>query len=311
MFRNRRASSAWLGAVTLAAVFLTTSVVASAAPSRTRSTGEASVGSKSSCDRVPRFDRKEFPKSPEIDNRFLPLEPGTQFDVDGFVIDEKGTKHPHRIETTVTDLTKVIDGVNTIVVLDVDLEDGLLQESEIFFVAQDESGRVWTFGEYPEEYDRGHLIGAPSTWISGVHRAHAGIAMLGQPRVGAATYLQGLAPRVGFKDCATVFKTGQRTCVSLKCYEDVLVIDEYAPLDPAGGHQRKFYAPGVGAIRVAAAGGVDPESLQLTRATELCPVALARVRRQALDQDARGYDVAASTYGGTPHAKRTLYPDTC
>src|SRR5205085_8847383 len=143
---------------------------------------------------------------------------------------------------------------------------GVLQESELFFLAQREDGSVWTLGEYPEEYDNGELTGAPSTWISGTARARAGIAMLAQPKVGAPTYLQGLGPKVGFKDCATVFQTGQRTCVPTGCYDGVLVTDEFAPLEPEGGHQRKFYAPGVGVVRVGAAGGVDPEELKLTKA---------------------------------------------
>jgi hypothetical protein len=311
MISNRRLRSALVGVLILPALLVTNPVVATAKASHANATGGSGAGSKSTCDRVPKFQRDDFPKSPKINNKFLPLSPGTQVDLDGFVIDGSGTKHPHRIETTVTDLTKVIDGVRTIVVFDVDLQDGVVVESEIFFVAQDESGRVWTFGEYPEEYDQGQLTGAPKTWLSGVHGAHAGIAMLALPRVGTPTYLQGLAPEVGFQDCGTVFKTGQRTCIPLRCYDGVLVIDEFAPLDPTGGHQRKFYAPGLGVIKVAAAGGVDPEALQLTRATELCPSAFAHVSKQALDQDGRGYDVAPAVYGGTPHAKRTLHADRC
>lgn len=52
------------------------------------------------------------------------------------------------------DLTKVIDGVRTIVLFDVDVQDGKVIESELFFVAQDRDGIVWTLGEYPEEYDK-------------------------------------------------------------------------------------------------------------------------------------------------------------
>jgi hypothetical protein len=267
------------------------------------------VGAKN-CSALP-LEQKDFPDRPRIDNRFLPYVPGTQFFLEGSVILADGKPHPHRIETTVTDLTKVIDGVRTIVLFDVDVQDGKVIESELFFVAQDGDGAVWTLGEYPEEYDNGKLSGAPRTWISGVAAARAGIAMLAKPRVGTPTYLQGFAPKVQFKDCATVFKTGQRTCVPLKCYNDVLVTDEFAPLDPAGGHQRKFFAPGVGTIRVAAAGGVDPEALQLTRAEKLCPAEFAKVRKQALRQDSRGYTVAKDVYGKTPPAKETLSAQTC
>jgi hypothetical protein len=259
----------------------------------------------------PALQRKAFPKTPKVDNRFLPLVPGMQFFLDGFVTADDGTRHPHRIDTTVTQLTKVIDGVNTIVIFDRDIEDGQLTESEVFFVAQDDKGTVWTFGEYPEEYENGQLVGAPSAWLSGVAGASAGIAMADRPRVGNATYLQGLAPDVGFKDCATVFETGQRVCVPVRCYQEVLVTDEFAPLKPRDGHQRKYYAPGVGNVKVAAAGGVDPEALELTRAARLCPSEFANVQAQALSQDGRGYQIARELYGETPAAKDTLPAQTC
>ena len=178
-------------------------------------------------------------------------------------------------------------------------------------MAQRKDGSVWTLGEYPEEYEKGKLTGAPSTWISGTAGARAGIAMLAHPRVGTPTYLQGLGPGIGFKDCATVFRTGQRACRTLRCYDDVLVIDEFAPLEPEGGHQRKFYAPGVGAVQVASAGGVDPEALKLSRAAKLCAQELADVRQQALAQDNRAYDVAKDVYSATSRAQQTLDAGPC
>ena len=264
----------------------------------------------SDCGPLP-LDAKSFPQLPRVDNRFLPLLPGMQLFLDGFVVTIDGARHPHRIDTTVTKLTKVIAGVNTVVVFERDIQDGRLAESELFFAAQDDQGRVWTFGEYPEEYDNGQLLGAPSTWLEGVAGARAGIAMLAQPRVGSSTYLQGLGPKVGFKDCATVFQTGQRACTPVTCYEDVLVTDEFAPLKPKDGHQRKLYAPAVGNIKVTAAGGVDPEALELTRAAKLCPAELQELQAQALSQDARGYQVARDVYAGTAPAKEELAAQPC
>jgi hypothetical protein len=259
----------------------------------------------------PNLDRKAFPSHPRLDNKYLPFLPGMQYFLDGVVTGDDGTRHPHRIDTTVTQLTKVIDGVNTIVIFDRDTEDGRLTESEVFFVAQDDRGKVWTFGEYPEEYDSGQLAGAPSAWLAGVAGARAGIAMLDRPRTGSPTYLQGLAPEVGFKDCATVFQGGQRVCVPVKCYDDVLVTDEFAPLKPRDGHQRKYYAPGVGNIKVAAAGGVDPETLELSKAARLCPSELANLQEQAVSQDSRGYQVVKDLYAHTPPASRTLPAPAC
>jgi hypothetical protein len=307
MFVRRHLRAIWLSVLAVPALLLTASPPAAAADA---SQAAPAVTIAKTCSPDP-LRPARFPTTPRIDNRFSPLTPGMQFFLDGVVITPDGVSHPHRIATTVTDLTKVIDGVHTLVIYDVDIQDGVLQEAELFFVAQRSDGSIWTLGEYPEEYDNGTLTGAPSTWIAGIARARAGQAMLADPKLGTPTYLQGFAPKVGFHDCATVFQTGQRTCVPVGCFNDVLVVDEFAPNDPEGGHQRKFYAPGVGNVRVAAAGGVDPEALELTKSAELCPAAFAAVRSAVLAQDARGYQVSPDVYGTTPRAQRTLHADTC
>jgi hypothetical protein len=309
VFARIRRRSIWLGVLAVPALLLAASPPAAAAVGA-RPAAPAVAAATSTCSPVP-LGRSHFPAVPRIDNRFYPLTPGTQFFLDGFVVADDGTKHPHRIATTVTDLTKVIDGVRTVVVFDVDIQDGRLQESELFFVAQRSDGSVWTLGEYPEEYDNGTLTGAPSTWISGIAGARAGRAMLANPQVGTPTYQQGLAPKVGFDDCATVFQTGQQACVPVGCFNDVLVVDEFAPNDPTGGHQRKLYAPGLGTIRVEPVGGTGQEALKLTKAAPLCPSEFAAVRTQVLAQDRRGYHVSPDVYAKTPHAERTLYATTC
>ena len=266
--------------------------------------------SSTSCAEVQQFASASFPTVPVISNTYQPWVPGMQFVLDGFVTGDDGLRHPHRIETTVTNFTKVINGVRTLVVFDRDIQDGALQESEVFFQAQAKDGAVWNVGEYPEEYEDGVLAGAPSTWMTGVQSAQGGIGMLAHPTLGSPAYAQGIATSVGFFDCAIVYATGQRTCVPARCYDNVLVTDEWAPRDLAGGHQRKFYAPGVGTVRVEAVGGVDPEMLQLTRAGRVCGATLTSILNQVRAQDARGYTVSPHVYGKTPPIQATL-PRPC
>ena len=57
-----------------------------------------------------------------------------------------------RVVSTVTDLSKWIDGVRTLVIWEKDYTAGKLGESEIAFFAQDKAGNVWLLGEYPEEF---------------------------------------------------------------------------------------------------------------------------------------------------------------
>jgi hypothetical protein len=256
------------------------------------------------CGPVARFSAHHFPKRPEIDNRWLPLVPGANTELRGTVVGDDGELHQHSIVATVTDLTKVINGVRTLVVFERDLDNGTIQESELAFEAQDRAGRVWNVGEYPEEYEEGQLVGAPSTWIAGIAGARAGIGMLNRPRLHTPAYEQGRAPAVGFFDCGKVTKTGQRVCVPVGCFGNVLVIDEFAPLDPAGGHQLKYYAPHVGNIKVGAAGGDNPEVLTLVKRNKLGAAALATIRAQVIDQDRRGYQVSKKVYGRTPPVQR-------
>src|SRR3990170_3720292 len=68
---------------------------------------------------------------------------------------------------------------------------GQLVETELAFFAQDDDGNVWNLGEYPEEYENGEFVGAPSTWIAGLAGAEAGVHMLAEPRQGTGYYLQG------------------------------------------------------------------------------------------------------------------------
>jgi hypothetical protein len=243
-----------------------------------------------------------FSDPTRIDNAWFPLAPGTQYTLVGSANRGHGQRR-HRVVFTVTDLTKVIDGVRALVLWDRDYNAGRLEEGELTFHAQDDGGTVWNFGEYPEEYEGGRLTGAPDTWIAGLARARAGILMLGDPRPGTPSYLQGWAPDIDFADRARVLRTGVRSCVPVACYRGVLVTDEWNPAEP-GAHQRKYYARGVGNVRVGTAGeDAESEVLVLERVRRLGAGARAWVRREALKLDRRAYRVRADLYGRTTPAE--------
>jgi hypothetical protein len=265
------------------------------------------AAAQENCGQPLTLHRNDFPNVPKVDHKFFPLTPGTKWVLKGTVDGE-----PHTVVTTVTDLTKVIDGVPSAVLLDEDFGPHRdLQEAELAFMAQDRQGTVWNLGEYPEEYENGVFTGAPSVWISGFDRARAGIGMLAAPVVGTPAYLQGFAPAVDFKDCAQVFQTGQHVCVPTGCYDNVLVTDEFAPLDPAGGHHRKFYAPHVGVIRVDAIDDTNPEVLKLTKFKHQCAAGVAKTRAKALALDTHGYQVSPTVYGRTPPIRQNVQAPPC
>ncbi|MCA1845204.1 MAG: hypothetical protein LC792_18830, partial [Actinobacteria bacterium] len=165
-------------------------------------------------------------------------------------------------------------------------------------------GNIWNLGEYPEEHEKGKFTGAPNTWLSGRQRALAGVSMRAEPKEGTSSYLQGYAPEIQFEDKAQVSKEHQHTCVPAGCYDDVLVVDEWNPLQqPDDGHQFKFHAPGVGVVRIEARGGVEQETLVLTKLRHLSGKELTEARKRALELDSHAYKVAKDVYGGTSPAE--------
>src|SRR3989442_2743040 len=107
------------------------------------------------------FDRNNFDRSTTIENPWFPLKAGMRWVHTGSTT-ERGKRVAHRLVTVVTDLTKVLDGVRTVVVWVEDYKEGKLDEAELAFYAQDKDGNVWAFGEYPEEYFNGRTIKAPA-----------------------------------------------------------------------------------------------------------------------------------------------------
>ena len=251
------------------------------------------------------FDPTNFDHSTTVDNKWLPLKPGEHSVFEGTAIDD-GQRISRRVETTVTDLTKVINGVNSVIVWERDYNEGELVEAELGFFAQDNYGNVWYMGEYPEEYEEGEFDKAPG-WLAGSKGAKAGIAMRAEPRLGTPSYAQGYAPPpINWIDRGRVYKVGQRSCVPVDCYDDVLVIEEFERNKP-GAFQLKYYAPGVGDVRVGWRGPEEEEKEGLELVKEVClsPQGLAKARANALKMGKHAYEIK-EYYRKTEPAKPTL-----
>jgi hypothetical protein len=249
------------------------------------------------------FDRNKFSKSTTIDNRWTPLTPGTQFVTEGGATVD-GERIRRRVVFTVTDLTKVIDGVRSVVVWDRDYNNDVLVEAELAYFAQDDDGNVWQMGQYPEEYEDGKLVGTPA-WIAGLEGAKPGILMRADPRLGTSDYSQGWGPAVEYADRAKVLKMGQKTCVTTGCYEDVLLTQEWDEADPAA-KQLKYYAPDVGNVRIGWSGqDEEKETMVLTRLSRLDADGLAQAREEATKLEQSAYKVLKDLYGKTEPAVHT------
>jgi hypothetical protein len=249
------------------------------------------------------FSRQRFDRSTRIDNRWLPMRPGTQLLYEGSSL-EGGKRVRHRVVFTVTDLTKVVNGVRSVVLWERDYTSGRLAETELAFFAQDNDGNVWHLGQYPEVYEDGKLVEVPA-WISPFKGSRPGITMKARPRLGAPAYSQGFAPPpVNWVDHAEVYRMSAKTCVPFDCFTGVLVTREFEP-DKPGASQLKYYAPGVGNVRVGWLGAKDEakEVLVLVKVLHLRPAAMAQVRADALKLEKRAYRISKNVYGRTPPAK--------
>jgi hypothetical protein len=269
-------------------------------------TGAATSGSRSNPSReiqAKDFNPANFPRSGSVSNKWFPLKPGTQLVFRGATTEDK-ERIPHQVIFTVTDLVKVVGGVRSAVIWDRDFSDGSLVEDELSFMAQDRFGNVWHTGEVPREWEEGKIVASPA-WIAGVKGAYAGIVMRVQPRLGTPPYQQGFAPPpVNWTDHAQIHKLGIENCVPLKCFQNVLVTREFNPDEP-GKSQLKYYAQGIGNIRVGWLGN-DPgkEVLELVKIVRLDAAGLAKAREEALKIEARAYKKNKAVYGATPPAQR-------
>jgi hypothetical protein len=190
--------------------------------------------------------------------------------------------------------------VRTVVLWDRDFQDGELAEEELAFMAQDDQGNVWSLGEYPEEHEDGE-VSAPSTWLAGHNGATAGVLMQAHPRTKTPAYIQGRSPDIEFFDKARVAKTNQQNvCVPVDCYDGVLVVDEWDPTaQPEDGHQFKYHAPGVGVVKIVGKGGVEQETLVLTKLRTLTDDQMDAARDRVIQLDKRAHTMAADVYAGT------------
>jgi hypothetical protein len=243
------------------------------------------------------FDPDSFSNPANIDNEWLPLIPGTQLIFEGVTV-EDGEEISHRIEFTVTELTKEVDGMDTVVVYVVDISDDELVEAEIAFYGQDDDGNVWYFGEYPEEYEDGEIVDNPA-WLHGQEDAMAGVKMWAEPMLDTPPYFQGWGPEVEWTDYGQVDAMDEETCVEYDCFDGVLIIAE-SSLEEEDAYQLKYYAVGVGNIQVGFRGAdATQEELELVEVVALDSEALAEIHELAFVLEESAYENAASVFGDT------------
>lgn len=199
----------------------------------------------------PDFDPEQFVDPAEIGhsiapNPYFPLVAGTRWVYEG---------GGETITVTVTDKTKLIEGVSCVVVNDRVEEDGVPVEDTDDWYAQDLIGNIWYCGEIagnfelfegdnPEEPE---LVDIEGSWKAGRDSAKPGILIGAAPQVGDI-YQQEVALGEA-EDVAEVISTSGNESVEagFSCYQDCVVTKEFTPIEP-GVYENKHYVPGIGLI---------------------------------------------------------------
>lgn len=211
------------------------------------------AGNLSAATIIPDFGSATFLPNAAIDNSYFPLSPGYQTTVQATGTDEDGEAFSEESQLSYGGPGRVILGVQTTVQRDLAYEDGVLVEDTHDYYAQDTDGNVWYLGEDVINYvydDDGTLIETnnASAWIAGENDALPGWIMPALPVEGLA-YFQEVSPADAALDEALVWATGLTVESGGSVFEDVIAMLETTTLDPEA-REFKFYAPGVGLIRV-------------------------------------------------------------
>lgn len=242
------------------------------------------------------FDPRNFSQVATGANKWFPLKPGYQSVREG-ALNRGHRRLSHRRVYTVTDVYKVVNGVQAVLVLDQDVDGSEVAEQAVDYLAEDRTGNVWYLGSYTEAYEGGQFVNVNDAWLAGVRGGRPGILMLAAPVVGSR-YAQAYVPGEGSAQ-AKVSKTAQKKCVPFKCYTDVLIIEE--------GGENVFYAPGVGAIKTEPRrSGGENETEELINLTQLTQQGLAEFSAEALKLDEHARMTARQVFGDTAVAKRLI-----
>jgi hypothetical protein len=178
--------------------------------------------------------------STTIDNEFFPLTLDT-----ALVLEGEDDGETIRVEITVSDPidTEIVDGVETLVMVETEYEDGELVEISYNFIAQADDGTVCYFGEDVDIYEGGVVVSNDGAWRAGENGALPGILMPGDPQVGDVFY-QESAPGVA-EDMSAVIAFGEAIVVPAGDFDDTLTAEDCNPLEDAETDE-KIYVRGIG-----------------------------------------------------------------
>jgi hypothetical protein len=173
-------------------------------------------------------------------NPYFVLEPGFQL-----VLEGDDTK----IQITVLNETKTIDGVNTRVVEEREWKEGKLHEvAKNYFAICEQTKDVFYFGEDVDYYENGKVVKHDGSWLAGTNGNRAGLMMPGTPKL-KMKYYQEIAPGVAM-DRAEIESLTETCKTPAGTFSGCMKVKEGSALNLLET-EYKYHAPGIGLVRDA------------------------------------------------------------
>jgi hypothetical protein len=175
-----------------------------------------------------------------IDNPYWPMRPGSHW-----VYREVENGEAQRVDVTVTNRTKTLDGIEARVVHDRVSRNGETLEDTYDWYAQDSAGNLWYLGEDTAEYENGKLKTKEGSWAAGVDGAEPGVVVPAHPKQGMTyreEYYAGHA-----EDAAEVLGVNSQVHVPFGRFKNGMLTRNFSTIEP-GVEEMKLYAKGVGPV---------------------------------------------------------------
>lgn len=224
--------------------------------------------------------RAEVPSGPptftnplNIDNAFFPFVPNG---VKVFTGSDHGTKTGATDYYLTATRTFTLSGnsVACHILREEAFEDGELVERSDNYFAQADDGTVYYFGEVVDNYENGVIVNHDGSWLVGGATLPTDPAGLGNapipavfmpanPELGDVFKPEDLFPIVD--ETAEIVRVNRDVLVPAGKYDDAIAVEESTQLAP--GTELKWYAPGVGVVKVQTKG----ETLRLESSTLVQP----------------------------------------
>jgi hypothetical protein len=171
-------------------------------------------------------------------NQYFILEPGYQL-----VLEGGDTK----LQITVLEETKMVDGVVTRVVEEKEWEDGELHEiARNYFAFCEQTKDVFYFGEDVDNYEKGKVANHEGSWLAGKDGNRAGLMMPGTPKLNLKFY-QEIAPDVAM-DRAEIVSLDETCKTPAGTFSGCMKVKEGSSIE-LFAKEYKYHAPGIGLVR--------------------------------------------------------------